>query len=69
MHFHFTPPRASWLNQVEIWFSILEGRSLRGVSFTTLEQFRGLIDAFIAVYNETAQPFVRTKTKPHQRRV
>jgi transposase len=28
VRFHFTPTRASWLNQVEIWFSILEGQSL-----------------------------------------
>ena len=26
VHFHFTPTRASWLNQVEIWFSILQGK-------------------------------------------
>ncbi len=30
VHFHFTPTRASWLNQVEIWFSILQGQSLHG---------------------------------------
>src|SRR5262249_47441685 len=28
VHFHFTPTRASWLNQAEIWFSILQGKSL-----------------------------------------
>ena len=28
VHFHFTPTHASWLNQVEIWFSILQGKSL-----------------------------------------
>src|SRR6185503_9071877 len=33
VHFHFTPTHASWLNQVEIWFSILEGKSLHGASF------------------------------------
>ncbi|MEZ5888831.1 MAG: IS630 family transposase [Xanthobacteraceae bacterium] len=36
--FHFTPTRASWLNQVEIWFSILEGQSLHGASFTSVAQ-------------------------------
>src|SRR6516162_6856946 len=30
-HFHFTPTRASWLNQVENWFSILQGKSLHGL--------------------------------------
>jgi hypothetical protein len=28
--FHFTPTSASWLNQVEVWFSILQGQSLSG---------------------------------------
>jgi transposase len=68
VHFHFTPTRASWLNQVEIWFSILEGKSLRGASFTSVEQLREHIDAFIASYNENAMPFVWTKAKVHQRR-
>src|SRR6202158_1954588 len=34
VQFHFTPTRASWLNQVEIWFSILQSQSLSGASFT-----------------------------------
>jgi len=33
VHFRFTPTSASWLNQVEIWFSILEGQSPHGASF------------------------------------
>ena len=33
--FHYTPTRASWLNQVEGWFSILQGQSLTGASFTS----------------------------------
>jgi transposase len=69
VHFHFTPTRASWLNQVEIWFSILEGKSLRGASFTSVEQLRQHIDAFIAAYNETAKPFVWTKAKVYQKRL
>lgn len=69
VHFHFTPTRASWLNQVEIWFSILEGKSLHGASFTSVAQLREHIDAFIEAYNENAKPFAWTKTKVHQRRV
>jgi len=69
VHFHFTPTRASWLNQVEIWFSILEGKSLRGASFASVKQLKEHIDAFIAAYNQTATPFVWTKAKVHQRRV
>ena len=69
VHFHFTPTRASWLNQVEIWFSILEGASLRGASFNSIEQLREHIDAFIDAYNQTAKPFVWTKTKVYQKRL
>src|SRR5262245_9740330 len=50
-------PRASWLNQVEIWFSILEGRSLTGASFTSVKQLREHIDAFIDSYNQNAKRF------------
>jgi hypothetical protein len=67
VRFHFTPTRASWLNQVEIWFSILEGQSLRGASFTSVKQLRGLIDAFIHAYNQNPTPFAWTKTRVHQR--
>ena len=69
VHFHFTPTRASWLNQVEIWFSILQGKSLRGASFGSVEQLRKHIDAFIAAYNETAKPFVWAKAKVYQKRL
>ena len=68
VHFHFTPTRASWLNQIETWFSILQGQSLSGASFTALEQLQEHIDAFIAAYNETAEPFAWTKKKVYQRR-
>ena len=68
VHFHFTPTRSSWLNQVETWFSILQGQSLTGASFTSVEQLQEHIDAFIAAYNETAVPFVWTKKRVYQRR-
>ena len=68
VRFHFTPTRTSWLTQVETWFSILQGQSLNGASFTAVEQLQEHIDAFIAAYNETAEPFVWTKKKVHQRR-
>jgi transposase len=69
VRFHFTPTRASWLNQVENWFSILQGQSLTGASFTSVAQLRKHIDDFIESYNKKAEPFVWTKTKVHQRRV
>jgi len=68
VHFHFTPTSASWLNQVENWFSILQGQSLAGASFTSVAQLKDHIDAFIASYNDDAAPFIWTKTKVRQRR-
>jgi len=39
--FHFTPKHASWINQVEIWFSILVGKLLRRGNFTSKEHLKG----------------------------
>jgi transposase len=61
VHFHFIPTHASWLNQVEVWFSILASKALAGLSCTSPRQLRGQIDAFIAAYNQDAQPFEWTK--------
>jgi len=61
VHFHFTPTHASWLNQVEVWFSILSAKALAGASFTSPRQVRDQIDAFINAYNQTAHPFEWTK--------
>jgi transposase len=68
VRFHFTPTRASWLNQVEVWFSILEGKSLKGASFTSVPHLQEHIDAFIATYNREAVPFSWTKKRVRQRR-
>jgi transposase len=57
VHFHFTPTHASWLNQVEIWFSILSRGALKGASFTAVRQLRAAIDAFVQAYNASASPF------------
>ena len=59
---------ASWLNQVEVWFSILQGQSLSGASFTTLKQLEQHIDDYVKAYNVRAEPFVWTKKKVRQRR-
>jgi transposase len=67
VHFHFTPTQASWLNQVEIWFSILQNKSLHGASFTCVKQLREHIDAFIESYNQHAKPFVWTKATVRQK--
>lgn len=57
VNFHFTPTHASWLNQVECWFSILWRQALDGSSFTSARQVRQAIDKYIAVYNPEATPF------------
>ena len=67
--FHYTPTRASWLNRVEGWFSILQGQSLTGATFTSIDQLKAHIDAFIETYNDDAEPFAWTKSKVYQRRV
>jgi hypothetical protein len=46
----------------------LQGQSLSGVSFTSLERLKDHIDAFIEAYNDKAEPFVWTKKKVRQRR-
>jgi transposase len=69
VHFHYTPTKASWLNQVEIWFSILSGKSLSGASFDSVAELKAHIEAFIAAYNETASPFVWQKSEVHQKRL
>ena len=57
--------RASWLNQVECWFSILSRNALRGASFHSVRQLRQVIDRFIEAHNPKAHPFEWTKTIVH----
>lgn len=58
IRFVYTPKHASWLNQVEIWFSILVRRLLRRSSFSSSEELRQRILDFIAYFNATmAKPF------------
>lgn len=56
--FHYTPKHASWMNQVEIWFSILTKKLLRRSSFTSTEELKSKLLAFIDYFNQTmAKPF------------
>lgn len=58
IRFIYTPKHCSWLNQVEIWFSILSRRLLKRASFTSTEELQRRILAFIAFFNQTlAKPF------------
>jgi transposase len=57
VHLHFTPTHASWLNQVELFFSILERRLLRRGEFDSIEHLAERVIAFIKDYNRKAAPF------------
>ena len=57
VHFHYTPTHASWLNQSEVWFSILARSALKGASFNSVAELRAAIDRFIEAYNPRAAPF------------
>lgn len=61
--FHYTPKHASWMNQVEIWLSILMRKLLKRGNFVSLHDLRDQILAFIAYYNRTmAKPIKWTYT-------
>jgi transposase len=54
----YTPKHTSWLNQVEIWFSILVRRLLKRASFTSVQDLHDRVLAFIEYFNTTlAKPF------------
>lgn len=56
--FHYCPKHASWMNQVELWLSILMRKLLRRGSFTSAEDLVAKVRAFIDYYNRTtAKPF------------
>lgn len=58
IRFHYTPRHASWMNQIEIWFSILVRKVIRRGNFPSKEDLRAKIERFIAYFNETlAKPF------------
>lgn len=56
--FHYTPKHSSWLNQIEIWFSILVRKLLKRASFTSQYDLKNRILSFINYFNQTmAKPF------------
>lgn len=58
IRFVYTPKHTSWLNQVEIWFSILAHRLLKRASFTSVDDLQNRVLAFIEYFNATlAKPF------------
>ena len=57
VRFHFTPTSASWLNQIEIVFSLLQRKTLNGGSFKTKDDLREAIEFFFERHNDHAKPF------------
>ncbi len=59
---HFTPTHASWMNLVEVWFSMIERQAIHRGSFTSVKELNAKIRAFINGWNNRCHPFVWTKT-------
>lgn len=57
IQFVYLPKHTSWLNQVEIWLGILVRRVIKRGNFTSLDDLRAKILAFIDYFNQTAKPF------------
>jgi transposase len=64
LHFQvlWLPPNASWLDQIEIWFSLLQRKHLQPNHFPSTDALEASLAAFIAYYNQTAQPIRWTYT-------
>jgi len=62
VYFHYIPTHASWLNQVEVWFSILSRQALRGLNATSVRDICRAIDAFTDARNEHPFPFEWNKS-------
>ena len=60
---HFTPTHASWMNLVEVWFSIIERQAIHRGTYRSVKELNAKIRAFIDAWNDQrAHPFVWTKT-------
>ena len=72
MTLHFTPTSGSWLNLVEVFFSIITRQAIRRGSFDSVKELMTAIGAFIDGWNQRCHPFVWTKTAdeilPHTRK-
>jgi putative transposase len=61
-HVHYTPTYASWLNQVEIWFSIITQRAIRRGTFRSVPDLVANIERFVRNSNKNSRPFLWTAT-------
>jgi hypothetical protein len=61
IHLHFTPTSASWLNLVEVFFSIISRQAIHRGSFASVRDLVDAIRRFIDAWNDRCEPFVWTK--------
>jgi transposase len=61
-HLHFTPTSASWLNQVERWFSLITERQIRRGAYSSTKELETVIHRWIDNYNADPKPFKWTKS-------
>ena len=61
-HVHFTPTSASWLNQVERWFSTLTTRYIRRGTHRSTRELEQAIRDYLVVNNDDPKPFRWTKS-------
>jgi transposase/transposase-like protein len=62
VHVHFTPTSGSWLNLVEVWFSIIERQAIHRGTFGSVKDLNVKIRAFVDGWNDRCHPFTWTKT-------
>ncbi len=60
IRFVYTPKHSSWMNQIEIWFGIINRKLLKRKSYISIEELENSICLFIEQYNLTAHPFKGT---------
>lgn len=53
----YTPKHCSWMNQIEIWFGIINRRLLKRKNYKSIDELKASILRFIEQYNLTAKPF------------
>lgn len=56
MQLYWLPTNASWLDQIEIWFRLLQRKPLQPNNFSCLDELQQAIQDFITYYNQTAKP-------------
>ena len=61
-HVHFTPTSASWINQVERWFSTLTQNCIRRGTHRSTRQLQQAIKQYLDLHNADPKPFVWTKS-------